>query len=188
IAERPLAAPAGLVVHTLAPEGSRVAPPAPGAAVAVTIPGAQERTLANGLRVIVARRAGLPLLSADLRLRAGAAADPVGRAGVANLTANLVTQGTATRSATDISRTIESLGASLTAGAGADFTQVALQSRADRADPAFAVFADVVRNPAFAGEELDRARRQQLDNLSVTLRQPGGIAGFAMARAMYGDA
>lgn len=188
IAERPLAAPAGLVVHALAPEGSRVAPPVPGAAVAVTIPGAQERTLANGLRVIVARRAGLPLLSADLRLRAGAAADPAGRAGVANLTANLVTQGTASRSATDISRTIESLGASLAAGAGADFTQVALQSRADRADPAFAVFADVVRNPAFAGEELDRARRQQLDNLSVALRQPGGIAGFAMARAMYGDA
>jgi len=187
IAERVLVAPPGVTVHNLAPEGQRMAPPAPAAPVAARIPQTHERRLANGLRVIVAPQTGVPLISAELRVAAGTSADPAGRRGVAGLTANLVTKGTATRSATQISAAVEALGASLASNVSADFSQVTLQSRSDRADAAFGIFADVVRNPAFAEAELARSRQQALDGLTVALRAPGGIASMLISRAIYGD-
>jgi zinc protease len=189
IAARPLTiAQADIPVFTLAPEGQRAQPPAPGAPVSARIPATSERTLGNGLRVIVASNRALPLISADLRVASGSASDPDGRAGVAGLTSDLLPRGTQTRGATEIARQIESLGAGLGAGAGVDSSAVSLQTRSDRAQEAFTVFADVVRNPAFAGEELDRARQQSLDGLMVALSEPGSIAGMAMTRALYGEA
>ena len=73
------------------------------------------------------------------------------------MTADLLTRGTTTRSATEIASQIESLGASISSGAASDSSAVSLQTRSDRVDEAFTVFADVVRNPAFAKEELERA-------------------------------
>lgn len=182
----PLAAAADAPRFTLAPEAERVAPPAPAAPVSAQIPATQEKTLANGLRVIVATNAALPLISANLRFDAGAAADPGAMAGLADLTATLATKGTKTRSATEIAQQIEALGASLDASAGADSTAVSLFTRADRKDEAFTLFADVTRNPVFAKEELDRARQQALDELSVALSNPGQIAGRVMTRLLYG--
>jgi zinc protease len=175
-------------VVALAPQAERQQPPAPGAAVAAVVPPTAERTLPNGLRVIVATDHDLPLISANLRVVYGVAADPRDRAGLASMTADLINKGTATRSATEIASQIESLGASLSAGAGADSSTVALQTLSNRADEAFTLFADVSRNPTFADEELERARQQSLDGLSVALSDPGDLVGLAMPRAIYGDA
>jgi zinc protease len=189
IQARSLAVPASqIVVHELAAEGQRVAPPAAGTPIDARIPAASQRTLANGMRVIVAPNRALPLISADLRVASGASADPAALAGLASMTGDLLTRGTTTRSATEIATQIESLGASISSGAGVDSSAVSMQTRSDRADEAFTVFADVARNPAFAQEELDRARSQALDGLQVALSQPGSIAGFAMTRAIYGTA
>ena len=178
---------AEIPAYALAPADKRVAPPAAGAAIVAKIPAAAEKTLANGLRVIVAHRPGLPLVAADLRLAAGSAFDPADRAGLASMTADLTTRGTATRSATDISRQIESLGASLGAGADADSSTVSLVTRADKARDVFAVLADVVQNPAFKQEELERARQEALDSLTVSLQRPPTVGSYAMTRRLFGD-
>ena len=170
----------------LAPEDKRQQPPPPGPAIAAKIPPATEKTLANGLRVIVANRPGLPLMAADLRFSAGSALDPADRAGLASMTADIATRGTATRSATDIARQIESLGASLGASAGADASSVSAATRADKAAPVLAVMADVVQHPAFANEEIQRARQEALDGLLVSLRQPNAVGGYAMTRRLFG--
>ncbi|MBL8549994.1 MAG: insulinase family protein [Hyphomonadaceae bacterium] len=179
-------AQADIPVYTLAPAAERVAPPQAAAPVSARIPTPSERTLPNGLRVIVVERHDLPLISADLRFLSGAASDP--RAGTAALTADLLAKGTAARSATEIARAIESIGASLSAEAGADSSTVSLETRADRVADAFTIFADVARNPQFAAEEVERARRQTLDGLQVALSEPRSLAGFAMTRALYGAA
>src|SRR5690606_3414104 len=177
-----------ITTFTLAPEGERQQPPAAGAPIDARIPPASQRTLANGVRVIVAPNRALPLISADFRVASGASSDPANRAGLASMTGDLLSRGTTTRGATDIASQIESLGASISSGAGVDSSAVSLQTRSDRVQEAFTIFADVVRNPAFANEELDRAKSQALDGLQVALSQPGGIAGFAMTRAIYGTA
>lgn len=188
IAEQALTIPPDVPVYTLAAPAERVAPPAPAAPVAARIPQIGERTLANGLRVIVAPQPTVPLISAELRVGAGSAAEPQGRSGTAILTAALLSKGTATRTASQISSEVESLGASLNIGASADYSQATLQTRSDRIEPAFDILADVVRNPALAQEELDRIRQLSLDGLSVAMRQPGGIASMVVNRAIYGSA
>jgi zinc protease len=177
-----------ITIYTLAPEASRVQPPAAGPAVAATVPGAEEKTLPNGLRVIVANKPGLPVVSATLRIASGSSLDTQSKAGLAGLTADIATRGTAARSATQISQEIESLGAAISAGAGPDSTGVSIQARSDKAAAAFAIMADVVRNPAFAAEEVERARQETLDNLMVGMRQPSTIAQKAITRLMFGPA
>lgn len=179
-------AAADIPVYTLAPEGARKLPPEAGPAVVAKVPGASEKTLANGLRVIVASKPGLPLVSASLRISAGSAFDPAGKAGLAAMTADLTTRGTKTRSATQIASEIESLGASIGAASGPDATDVSVSTRADKVKQAFAIMADVVLNPVFASTELDRARQETLDNIKVQLTQPRAVGGLAINRAIFG--
>ena len=178
---------AEIATFALAPEDKRQKPPEAGKPIAAVIPGAQEKTLANGLRVIVANKPGLPLVSANLRIGGGGALDPAGKYGLASMTADLAQRGTATRSAVEISRQIESLGADLGAGADADGTSVSISTRSDKAKDVFAIMADVVQHPAFKQEELDRAKSEALDGLKVQLASPRGIGGKAMSRLLFGD-
>lgn len=179
-------AAADIPVYTLAAEGQRKLPPEAGAPVAAKVPGASEKTLANGLRVIVASKPGLPLVSASLRISAGSAFDPAGKAGLASMTSDLATRGTKTRSATQIASEIESLGAAIGASSGPDATDVSISTRLDKVKQAFAIMADVVQNPVFAQAELDRARQQTLDNLDVQLTQPRAVGSLAINRAIFG--
>lgn len=181
-------APAGEPV-TLLPEGQRTPLPEPGAAIDAATPEVAERRLANGLRVLVATRPGLPLVSARLSFSAGTADDAAaGKAGVANFTASLLTQGTQTRTAPEIATEIERLGADIGAGAGVDFTNVFASSPANVFPQTMALMADIVRNPAFTAEDLEREKTQTLNGLRVQLAQPGPVAGLAAARAVFGEA
>ena len=171
---------------TLAPETERAKPPAPAAPVAAKLPAAKERKLANGLRVIVVPKRDVPIISAEFRVLSGASSDPVSKGGLASLAADVLTKGTKTRNATEIARQVESLGATLSASAGADNSGVSLESRADRISDALTIMADVVRNPAFAPAEVERQRQQTLDGLQVALRQPGTVARYAMSRLLFG--
>jgi len=173
---------------TLLPEGQRQQPPPASTPVSARIPETATRTLPNGLRVIVASNHALPLISADFRLGYGNASEPAGRAGLGDLTTDLLMKGTPTRTATQIATEVESLGASIESSTGADSSDIFLQTRTDRADASLAVFSDVIRNASFAGEELDRQRQQYLDGLQVSLSDPGDIVGLAMPRVIYGDA
>ena len=147
----------------------------------------QEKTLANGLRVIVVERPGVPLLSAELIVRSGSETDPEKLAGLAKFTASLLTQGTAKRTATQIASEVESLGASLAADAGWDSIHLALKTLSANAGAAFEILADVARSPQFAPEEIERHRRQALDDLRVEMETPGQIARVVAGRALLGS-
>ncbi|MEG3151965.1 pitrilysin family protein [Sphingomonas sp. ZT3P38] len=183
----PLVTPPDVVVVTPAPAAERIAPPAPGAAVSPAIPSPQELRLANGLRVIVVEKHDLPLLTASLVASGGGAADPANRAGVGSLTADLLTKGTKTRSATQIAAEIEALGGSIGADASWDGSSIDVTVKSDQAAPALAILADVARNPAFAAEELERARAQAIDGVNVTLKNPAQLAGLVAGRAVFGS-
>lgn len=183
----PLAVPKDIVVHTQAPEGQRVAIPAPGTAISPAIPSATETKLANGLRVIVVEKRDLPIVTATVVSPAGGVHDPVDKAGTAALAADLMTKGTATRSAEQIAQQIESLGGSINAGADWDAAFATVTVKADQVDPALALLADVARNPAFAQSEIDRARKQSVDGLTVQLKDPAALSGIVAGRAVFGD-
>jgi zinc protease len=181
-----LTAPAGSPAPVALPEGQRRAPPPPSTAVAAVMPTPVERTLANGLRVIVARTGRLPIVSANLSIKSGAAADPAGQAGLTSMMTDLLTQGAAGRSATDIASAVEADGGALSSGADYDTAEVALSGLAATLPQSLTILADVARHPTFAPDELERLRQQKLDGLSVSLRQPGVLADLVMSRAVFG--
>jgi zinc protease len=163
-------------------------PPPPSAPHSVEFPRPVEKTLPNGLRVIVVRRAELPLISAQLLIRSGAEVDPPELAGVADMTASLLTRGTTTKSATQIAEAIEALGGSLNSGSGFDASFVTTGVMSSRIGPALEILSDTVRNPSFKDEEIERIRRQDLNGLRVAMGTPGQVGRFVAARVIYGDA
>jgi zinc protease len=162
-------------------------PPPPAAPRSGTFPKPAEQTLPNGLRVIVIERRESPLVSAQLLVMNGGEADPAELAGLADMTASLLTKGTQSRDATKIAQEIESLGGSLDSGARWDssFAQVGVMST--KIPQAIEILADVVRHPTFKSEEVERLRQQYLDNLTLALGEPGSIARFVAARVVFGD-
>jgi zinc protease len=135
--------------------------------------------------VIVAENRSLPLVSAQLVVRSGAEADPQGRAGLAAMTASLLTSGAGGRSATQIAEATERLGAELNASAGWDSSRVTLSATSPNLEAAAQLMADVARRPAFATDELDRLRTRTLDGLQVSLRQPGSVASLVSGPAVF---
>lgn len=180
-------APVGRIFELL-PEDQRQPMPQPGTAVEPATPAIQTFTMANGLEVFVARKPGLPLVAARLSLPAGSAHDPSGKAGLATMTAALLTQGADGRSAPEIAAQIEQLGADIGANPGADFTTVYANAPADVFPQAMEILADLALRPDFAVEELERQRDQALDGLRIQLSSPGPVGAASVARVIYGDA
>jgi zinc protease len=180
-----VAAPPLPVIAPVAEPAERHDPPPPGPPVTPRLPAASERILPNGLRVIVAHDGSLPLVTAQLTIKAGGAADPAGHAGLADFTASLLEQGAGTRSAEQVARDIEALGAHIDANAGWDGTRIDLEALTAKLPASMAIFADVVRRPTFAQDELERLRARTLDTLEVNLQQPGELARFAAADAVF---
>ena len=178
------AAPAAPTAPSVQP-AERQTPPPPGPPVTPRLPVASEKTLPNGLRVIVAHDGTLPLVTAQLTVKAGGAADPAGKAGLADFTASLLNQGAGTRTAEQVARDVEALGAQIEGSGGWDGSRVSLEAITAKLPAAMAIFADVVRRPTFAQEELERLRARTLDSLEVSLQQPGELARFAAADAVF---
>ena len=172
-------------VSALAAEGQRVAPPPLATPVTPVLPKPAEKTLANGLRVIVARSSSLPLVTADLTVKAGAWTDPQGLSGAAGMAANMLSEGTKTRSAKQIARQVEALGATLNSSASLEAASVTLNVMPDKLAVGMVIMADVARNPAFKVEELERQRSQALDGLRVAMQEPGQVASMAAAPVVF---
>jgi zinc protease len=162
-------------------------PPPPAAPRPVQFPKPVEKTLANGLRVIVVERHGSPLVAAQLLVTNGAEVDPPELAGLSNMTADVLTKGTEKRSATQIAEAIEALGGSLDSSARWDSSRVGVNVMSAKIGPALEILSDVVRRPTFKEDEIERLRQQTLDDLTVELGQPGSIARYVAARVVFGD-
>jgi len=162
-------------------------PPPPAAPRPLTIAAPVEQVLANGLRVIVAPRDGVPLVTAMLVVLSGSELDPPQLSGLASMTAGLLTQGTRRRSGPEIAAAAEALGGTLDSGAGWGQSLVSITVTTPRLGAALGLVAEVAREPTFAPAELDRLRKQTLDALKVSYADPGTMASLTAARLAYGS-
>jgi zinc protease len=169
-------------------QAPQATPPPPTAPHSVAFPKPVEKTLPNGLLVVVVQRSQTPLVTAQLLIKSGGEVDPSELSGAADMAAALLTRGTTTKSATQIAEAIETLGGSLNSGAGWDSSSITTGVMSSRIGPALEILADVLRNPTFKDEEIDGLRRQYLNSLKVALGTPGTIARFVAARVVYRDA
>lgn len=164
--------------RTKRPEGK----PAP----AVRLPEIQKTTLKNGLTVWLVEQHELPTVAINLVIQSGSDHDPEGKAGLASMTADMLDEGTTTRSALQIAEDLESIGATLTTNSSFDGSFVALTTLTKHLDRALAVFTDVVLHPAFPEKDFERIRKQRLASLIQQRDQPPAIANNAYAYILYG--
>jgi zinc protease len=185
-AQTPAAAPAAKQTPA---QGKLVPQMPPGApAKPFRFPKPETKTLANGLRVFVVSSQEQPAVSMRLVLTAaGSVHDPAGKPGVAAMTANLLTQGTAKRSAQQVAETIDFVGGSLNASADSDGSYVTATVVKKDLDAAMDLLSDVALHAAFQKEELDRRRQQLLSNLRVEYSDADYLASVIIARAVYGQ-
>jgi zinc protease len=144
------------------------------------------RTLPNGMQVMAVLHHEQPAVTMRLLTRAGAAQDPSRKRGVAELVAHLLDQGTTTRSAQQIAEQIDFIGGALGTGSGTDLTFVNAVVMKDSFSFGMELVADVVRNPAFAPEEIERQRERAISSLKVSDEDPGYVASVLFDRLVYG--
>ena len=164
----------------------RSKPPALGPAPALNIPPIQKRALSNGLPVWFVESHEVPLVQVNLVLLAGASDDPVGKFGVASLTAAMLDEGAGSRSALQIADDIEFLGATLSTTSSFDASAVRLNVPVKRLDAALPVMADVALRPTFPQAELDRLRQERLTTLVQAKDDAAQVAPIAFARLVFG--
>ncbi|HJU25382.1 MAG TPA: pitrilysin family protein, partial [Rhodanobacteraceae bacterium] len=156
----------------IAPASERVTPPPPGKKAQRVIPPVVERGLANGLRVIAVKSSEIPLTTLALSIPVGEGSDPPAQAGLADMTAALLLRGTTTLGPDAIDARITILGGSVSADAQADATAVKITVPSVNAEAAAKLLADMVLHPAFAGKEVEKERKQQIDALAIANREP----------------
>lgn len=161
-------------------------PPRPLASREVRFPPYEVRTLANGMQVVTVLHHEQPAVSIRLLVRSGGLYNPPGKPGVASLAAALLDQGTTTKSAEQIADTIDFIGGALGTGAGSDLTFVNSVVMKDSFGLAMDLLADVVRNPAFAPDEIERQRQQAASGLKVSQTDPEWVANVVFDRLVYG--
>ena len=161
-------------------------PPQPLPARDVKFPPYQIRTLPNGLQVIAVSHHEQPAVSVRLIVRAGSAQDPENRPGLASLAGTLLDQGTATKTAEQVAQSIDSIGGAMGVGASLDLSSVFAAVMKDSLNVGLDIVADVVRNPAFAPEEIERQRQQMVSAMKVSYEDPDFIAGTVFDRLVYG--
>jgi zinc protease len=152
-----------------------------------TLPLIERRNLSNGLEVVIVEHHELPVVTLNMVLRTGAAADPQESAGLASITAALLDEGTSTRSALAISNELAAIGARLSTGADWDLSGVSLLTVARHMESALEIFTDVLTNPAFPDHELELQRNTRLTAIMQRRDNPQDIAGLVYASLLYGQ-
>ncbi len=172
---------------TAATEGAdRSEIPEPGEFPTVGFPAFERTTLSNGLEIIIAQRAGNPLVETTLILDAGYAADQFSLPGTASLAMAMLDEGTTHRSSLEISEALAMQGANLAPGSNLDDSFVVLSALKSRLDASMDIFADVILNPNFPENELERLRRISLAKIRQEKTQPMSMALRILPGLMYG--
>ncbi len=150
-------------------------------------PARVERTLPNGLRVVIARFATVPKVSAVLTIRSGLAVDPADRAGTAQLVADAAQEGTTTRDSRRIRDEIFGLGATLGAAAGQDTTSFTMRGLADTLPTMLDLLADIVRRPTFPENEVQLLLANATQRLQAQLASAQFVSNRQFRRALLGE-
>lgn len=155
----------------------------------VKLPRAEEATLPNGLRVVLLESHRVPTFTMQMVFMSGGLSDPADYHGLASFTAALLREGTATRKSKDIAEQVDTLGATLAAGAGLSSltSTVTSSGLVENFDQVLDIFADVVRNPKFPQEEVEKYKQRQLQQLQFQRSIPQFLAAERFQRAIYGE-
>jgi zinc protease len=168
-------------------EDFRRTAPAPLAPVPFNVPQLFETTLENGLKVVVVQNKKLPLVSFRLAFRSGQINDPQDSIGLASALAQMLNEGTATRSSKELAEAIEKIGASLNANSSSDNTIISASALSMYASDILNLMADMTLNPVFPEKELALYKQNTIEGLKVQRADAGFLAHERISKIIYGS-
>ena len=171
---------------TAATGADRSKAPTPGNPPELKLPKLQRATLSNGLKVVLAERHEVPLVNFTLAADAGYASDSLSTPGTANFAMQVLTDGTRTRNALQISDELDSLGAQLRGYSNLDLSFISLSALTAKLDRSLDLFADVALNPSFPEAEVTRERKLALAGIEREQNTPATIAQRVLPALLYG--
>jgi zinc protease len=160
--------------------------PALGKPESLNLPPMQKTTLSNGLKVVLAERHAAPVVNLSMMVDAGYASDSQDLPGLAGLSLRMLEEGTPTRGALKISEEFESLGANFSSYSNLDGAFVQLNALKATLPKALDVYADVLLHPAYAQNELDRLKQDQLAAIQREKSNPQSMALRVLPALIYG--
>jgi zinc protease len=164
----------------------RAAEPAPGPASQLQLPVPKVFKLENGLMVYLVEQHNLPVVSANFVVMCGSDRNPLRMPGLASFCAAMLDEGTARRSALQIARDAEQLGATVKSGSSMDLSFLAIRTLKKTVDEAFELASDILLNPVFSTDEMERVRHDRLIQILQQKDEPGILAARTFTRALYG--
>jgi zinc protease len=175
--------------YTAQPSGvdrSTGLPPIPDDLPSLTFPEIHTSKLSNGIELVLAERHAVPVVELSMQFDAGYAADAGRKLGVASFAMSMLDEGTRTRSALQIAADAERLGARVNTGSALDASSVSLSAIKSELAESIELWADVIRNPAFAAEEIERQRRQRIAGIAQEKAEPTSLALRLLPPVLYG--
>src|SRR5438128_1003727 len=143
--------------------------------------------LANGLEIILVESHSVPRFHGQLSFRTGNAAVAHLAPGLADMTATMVRTGTAKRVSRQLEEDLRRLGADLSTSAGQDTSAIAFSGLSEFAEPLLGLVNELAREASFPEAELERQRRQKLEEVKLERTQPGFLAGERLRKVLFGD-
>lgn len=141
--------------------------------------------LDNGLVLLTSEQRALPMVSIELLIDAGSRYEPENQAGLANLTAKLLTYGTQRRSALQISEALDFIGASLSADSGEDVASVSLTILKKDLPTGLDLLAEILTQSVFPQGEIDRQKQAVIASIRAREEDPGAVAATKFAAALF---
>ncbi|BDG03605.1 M16 family metallopeptidase [Anaeromyxobacter oryzae] len=159
-----------------AAEAPRESPPPPGPTPAFRLPALRRFTLDNGLQVTLVTVGQMPKVTVQLAVRIGTGDEAATETGLAKLVADMLVEGTKTRSAPELAALAARWGGSVETAVTADETTVGGTVLSEFAPDLVALVADVARNPAFPEKELERVRTDRIREITIARTIPQTLA------------
>jgi len=162
-------------------------PPAGGPPKAFKVPPHTDFTLPNGVKVTLIPYGNVPKVTVDVIVRSGNLNEGENQVWIADITGNLMKEGTTTRSGDQVAQQAAGMGGAITITVGPDQTQIQSDALSEFGPRMVALLADVTENPALPASELDRLKKDAVRRLTIELSQPGNMALRQFRKVLYPD-
>jgi zinc protease len=164
----------------------RSRPPVAGSPSGVAFPRFSRHRLANGLEILALPSARVPLVELEVVAPAGAEREAAHLAGLATLVAGMLDEGSHRRSGLELALAVEQMGATLLTNASWDSATAAIELRQDRLGAGLELLAELLTEPSFPTDEVERLRGERLSELLRRRDQSSFLADMALLELLYG--
>lgn len=154
---------------------------------AVTIPGFRQTILKNNIPVKVHKTSETPTVSLVLSLEGGPLLDPIDKAGLAAMTAEMMSETTKNYSNEQLANELAKLGSTIGFSAAGRFTTISVSSLTENFDQTLTLLQEKLFNPAFEKEDFKRLKSQTLQGLQQATKNPQVLSRNAIISVLYGD-